>query len=129
MRKGIASFAPGARVLLQAYAWPGNIRELKNVVERAVVLCAGEEIEEADLPLELRRRGSDFAGAARGPVRGNEREAGPAAPAPGGSAIELAERALLAEAMGRCGGNISAAARDLGITRNTLRYRLRKYGP
>ena len=120
--KDIRSFSPEAAALLRRYSWPGNVRELKNAIERAVVLCSGTEILPTDLPRSLRRPGP----------AGAEAEE-PAAPgrlgSPGGSKpIESAERSLIVEALERAGGNVSAAARLLGVTRNTLRYRIRKYG-
>jgi two-component system, NtrC family, response regulator AtoC len=115
-RKNIAGFSPEAAGYLAAYSWPGNVRELKNVLERAVILCSGTEIKSEDLPRELRRACAD-AGAGAG--------IGPDSASP--NTIEGAERALIVEALERASGNISAAARILGITRNTLRYRIRKY--
>ncbi len=112
MRKDILGYSRETSALLSGYDWPGNIRELKNVVERAVVLCSGREITLDDLPQEL--------------LRGGPR--GPALPAKEGNAIEAVERSLILEALGKAKGNVSAAARLLGITRNTMRYRLRKYG-
>jgi two-component system, NtrC family, response regulator AtoC len=110
MRKPIKGISAAAREVLQGYAWPGNIRELRNVLERAVVLCAGKDIELEDLPQDLR-----FAASAQHDNRG------------GGSAIETVERSLIVDALESAKGNISAAARILGVTRNTLRYRIRKY--
>jgi DNA-binding NtrC family response regulator len=111
MRKPIHGISKDARDLLQSYSWPGNTRELKNVIERAVVLCSSEEIALEDFPQDLRLayRPADDAHAS-------------------GDAISIVERSLIVDAMESSGGNISAAARTLGITRNTLRYRLKKYG-
>jgi two-component system, NtrC family, response regulator AtoC len=110
-RKGVVAFSDEALGYLSSYAWPGNVRELKNVIERAVILCSGTEILPEDLPRELRR-------ACAGQDGGEEPAARP---------IESAERSLIAEALDRSSGNVSAAARLLGLTRNTLRYRMRKY--
>ncbi len=110
MRKPIKGISPAALEILRGYSWPGNIRELRNVLERAVVLCAGHDIDLEDLPQDLR-----FAVSAR---RDNHE---------GGNAIEVVERSLIIDALEGAKGNISAAARILGITRNTLRYRIRKY--
>jgi len=128
-RKNIAGFSPKAAEYLAAYGWPGNVRELKNVVERATILCSSAEILPEDLPQELRRSCAQVKESA--PAARAEASAGPI-PGPGegptSSAIDDAERALIADALERSMGNISAAARILGITRNTLRYRIRKYG-
>jgi DNA-binding NtrC family response regulator len=112
-RKNIAGFSAEAAGYLDSYSWPGNVRELKNVLERAAILCSGAEILPEDLPPELRRA------CARPPLSSD-----------GGAAntIEDAERSLIADALDKASGNISAAARILGVTRNTLRYRIRKYG-
>jgi DNA-binding NtrC family response regulator len=121
-RKNVAGFSPKAADYLAAYSWPGNVRELKNVIERATILCSSAEILPEDLPPELRRA------CARSSATPGER-AGAAAPAaPAGSTIDDIERALIVDALDRSMGNISAAARLLGVTRNTLRYRIRKYG-
>jgi two-component system, NtrC family, response regulator AtoC len=117
-RKNIAGFSPQAAEFLASYSWPGNVRELKNVLERAAILCSGAEIMPEDLPPELRRAclsagGSFFPSSSE---------------ASGGSTINDVERSLIADALERSSGNISAAARILGLTRNTLRYRIHKYG-
>ncbi len=126
-RKGVVAFSPQAEAHLTAYAWPGNVRELKNVIERAVILCAGSEVLPEDLPRELRQASQPLEGGAAGlgpvPSLGARSSQEPHA-----NHIEGAERALIVQALDRASGNVSAAARLLGITRNTLRYRLRKYG-
>ena len=128
-RKGVVSFSPEAEEYLVAYSWPGNVRELKNVIERAVILSSGTEILVGDLPRELRRA---CAGGGGGEVEADEADPGAAAPPSdiGASAnpIESAERSLILDALDRSSWNVSAAARILGVTRNTLRYRVRKYG-
>jgi two-component system, NtrC family, response regulator AtoC len=149
-RKNVVGFSQAATILLRGYDWPGNVRELKNVVERAVVLCPGAEIKPDDLPRELRRPGATTLARGKGPeeARGARRPAEPegrpasasttvgpgsasgAAGLPGVGApspLESAERALLVDALARSSGNVSAAARILGITRNTMRYRMRKH--
>jgi two-component system, NtrC family, response regulator AtoC len=120
-RKNIAGFSPEAAGYLAAYSWPGNVRELKNVLERAAILCSGAEILPEDLPPELRRA----CAGADAPARGSAPSAAESAAA---NTIEDAERSLIVDALERSAGNISAAARILGLTRNTLRYRIRKYG-
>ena len=84
------------------------MRELRNVMERAVVLSQGRQIELCDLPLELQADGSE--------------------PSPQGSRLEALERSLLEEALTAHRGNVSAAALALGISRSTMRYRMKKYG-
>ena len=80
------------------------------------------EIQADDLPKELRQA----CDAGTGPeAPGSQAQRGRLAPA---TTMEGAERSLIADALGRAEGNVSAAARLLGVTRNTLRYRMRKYG-
>jgi len=107
--KRIEGFDPLALERLSRYSWPGNVRELKNVIERAVVLCAGPTIDLRDLPVELREEPTAVGA-------GNER-----------NKLASMERLLLVEALEKCGWNASEAARKLGITRNTIRYRIQKY--
>jgi len=108
--KPARAFSEDTRRALLAHAWPGKVRELRNAVERAVVLCSAEVITAASLPPQ---------------VLGTR----PAAAAPeNGNKLEQMERAALVEVMRRTGGNVSLAARELGVSRDTLRYRIRKYG-
>jgi len=118
--KDIRSFSPEAARLMSDYTWPGNVRELKNAVERAVVLCSGTEILPTDLPRGLRHTSLGS--------RPSEDTAAETAPTVSRNTIESAERELIVSALERAEGNVSAAARMLGITRNTLRYRIRKHG-
>ena len=95
---------------LESYAWPGNIRELRNVVERAVVLSEGGEILDADLPPELSEGTSEGGG---------------------GTFHERAEgfrRSLIAEALEASGGNQTQAAKALGLQRTYLARLIKKYG-
>lgn len=92
------------------YSWPGNIRELRNVVERAVVIANdGGPIRLSDLPKEV----------ADGPRQPN---------AAGTNSLRVHERTLILEALQKAGWNISKAASLLGIPRSNLRYRIEKYG-
>jgi DNA-binding NtrC family response regulator len=116
---GEKSLSSEALSLLESYHWPGNVRELRNVIERMVVLSEHSIISVDDLPEVVRE-------ATLCPVRSTstvdifrERE--------GASTLNEMEKRVLLDALESCGGNISAAARKLGITRNTMRYRLKKY--
>ncbi|MCW5965328.1 MAG: sigma-54-dependent Fis family transcriptional regulator [Bryobacterales bacterium] len=98
----------------QRYSWPGNIRELENIVERLVVLTPGEQITPADLPEYLRR----------------EKSAGEATSLelnPDGISLEAVEKDLIQRAMEKFNWNQSQAARYLDISRKTLIYRLEKH--
>jgi len=117
MKRQVRGVAPGAMELLQAYRWPGNIRELRNVVERAFILHANvDELRPEHLPPELRGEAS----------RRTEKPT-PTVPAEG-LVLEDVEKRLIREALDRSTGNQSKAARLLGISRDTLRYRLKKHG-
>ena len=119
-RKNLLGFSPEALRYIRAYSWPGNVRELKNVIERAVILCQAGELQGEDLPREL-RRSCEAAGLQAGSTASDD-------PRSAARPLESAEKSLISEALNRSEGNVSAAARTLGITRNTLRYRMRKYG-
>jgi two-component system NtrC family response regulator len=103
---------------LGGYDWPGNIRELRNVIERAVILCRGTVITALDLPPEI--------GAGRGGVTAS---LGGAFTLPE-EGIDMAalERDLILQALDRSDGNQSKAARLLGLGRYALRYRMEKMG-
>jgi two-component system, NtrC family, response regulator AtoC len=101
---------------LQKYSWPGNVRELRNVLERAVLLSKSEIIDANDLPPEIRYAGT------------SSRTDCPFILPEDGVDLEAVERGLLQQALDRTGGNQSAAARLLGISRYALRYRMEKYG-
>lgn len=107
----VPSVAPEALAALQSYSWPGNIRELQNVLERAVILHKGR-ITTSELPDLLRR-----------PVQVHHEALLPA----GGSLRDL-ERAGILEALESCGNNRRLAAEKLGISKRTLQYRLKEYG-
>jgi len=123
--KTIEGVTPEAMKLLVDFHWPGNIRELENILERAVVMAAGPKIDVGDIHLDIDAPAGSQAGAA------------PSAATATGSAIlflpegmtlEQFEDKLIREALQRAGGNKSQAARMLGLSRNALRYRLSKIG-
>jgi DNA-binding NtrC family response regulator len=99
---------------LMAYDWPGNVRELESVVERALLLGEGDLIVPADLPASLRS-------GAGGPRRAMDLEI-----PEGGIDLEAVERSLILKALEKAGGNVTRAARLLGLSRRTLQYRLEK---
>jgi DNA-binding NtrC family response regulator len=121
MGKNIEKVSDEALEPMKRYHWPGNIRELRNVIERGLVLCDGREIQLAHLPAEL----SDKSSAAIGQTM-------PAELPPEGVNLEdmvsQLERRLIEEALAKTRGNQSEAAEILSISRDQLRYRLEKYG-
>jgi two-component system response regulator AtoC len=115
---------PNVLARLERHAWPGNIRELRNVVERAVLLSSGGALRASQLALDA---ATDIA---TRPIPRVTQElepvAGEAPPLP--TAIADLERERIVQALEQCGGNQSRAARMLGISRNTLLSRLDQYG-
>ena len=114
-QRGVAPVKLGndARRALAGYPWPGNVRELRNLCERLTLLLPGKTIRVENLPIEFR--------AATG-----TRHRIVALPSGGLDLTEL-EKDLIAQALEHTGGNRSRAARLLGLTRDTLLYRLKKF--
>jgi len=115
----------GALRTLQAYPWPGNIRELRNFCENAVVLRRGGSFTEYDL--ELKYRGAaEVAGGASTPA--GAAPSGLAAAASGGSlSVEVNEKHLLREALIKARGNRTKAAKLMGISRRTLHRKIAQW--
>jgi two-component system response regulator HydG len=114
--KRIKGFTPQAMDRLQRYSWPGNVRELMNAIERAVVLTRSEYLTEQELP----------------PLTGEEPEGegdtSNGRQVPADMPLEEVERETIMRTLESAGGNKSEAARRLGITRKTLRKKLKNYG-
>jgi DNA-binding NtrC family response regulator len=117
LNRSVRGLSREAQEVTMEYDWPGNVRELRNVIERAILLESKDLILPEHLPSELQRGRT-----ARGSFLGSSW--------PEGMPISLkeAERRAIAEAMTWAGGNKSKAARALGITRQTLREKLKAYG-
>jgi DNA-binding NtrC family response regulator len=94
---------------LEKYDWPGNVRELQHAVERAVIMSEGDVLQSQDFFLTASERTPE-AGRARG------------------LKLEEVEKAAIRKAIRKHGGNISEAARELGLTRGALYRRLDKFG-
>ena len=118
-KKVIKGFSPEAEQLLASHDWPGNVRELKNVIERIVVLESGDTILPEHLPKEIGMK--------------------PALPASGSGAdrfilpgegifLDAVEKNLIIQALERAGHNKAQAAKLLGISYDTLRYQVKKFG-
>jgi DNA-binding NtrC family response regulator len=101
-----AAFSDDAVLALRAYEWPGNVRELDHAIERAVLLSQGETIESWDLALSR----------------------GEPTTSPGPRSLDELERDAIKEALARADGNVSLAAKALGVSRSALYRRLQRYG-
>jgi two-component system, NtrC family, response regulator AtoC len=110
--KPAPQLTPPAEAALLAHPWPGNVRELRNVLEQAVLLNNRPLLDVAQLSL--------IAATATRPSA--------VAPAPGPTSLPAIEREALLQALRNNGWNVSRAARALGISRDTLRYRIDKHG-
>ncbi len=106
-------YTSAAQKQLQRYSWPGNLRELRNFCERMVIFCSGREVDLANLPPEMRAEADPPSSPITLPTEGVR--------------LEEVERSLIQQALQRTIGNRSQAARLLGISRDTLLYRLKKY--
>ncbi len=107
MNRPICGITPAGLSALQTYRWPGNVRELENAIERAVVLADGDELDAADF---------DFLEPRGGPE-----------PSDDGGSLEALERAHIREVLESCDGNRTRAAERLGIHRETLANKIRRY--
>ncbi len=116
-KQRINGVSPEGLEKLMAYHWPGNVRELRNTIERAMVL------EETD----LLRPGSLGTGLVNLEAKAGERPVPAPEAIPDGLSLQETEKAMLVRALDRSQGNQTKAARALGITRDTLRYRMKKY--
>ncbi len=112
------SVSPAAMDALTRYNWPGNVRELKNAIERAVILEDGNELRTHYLPSQLLR--------APAASPGGEPSSGFTLPQ-GGITLEQVEESLVRQAMEMASGNQTRAARLLGLSRDALRYKLKKF--
>ena len=111
-RRPLTGIAPDAAQALSAARWSGNIRELQNVIEKAVILSDATDLTVKDL-------GTDFSA----PLRSGRNDGSSHAVIP-----SEVEESRVREAVERCNGNISAAAKMLGISRPTLYAKMKKYG-
>jgi two-component system response regulator AtoC len=121
-KKNIRGLTPECERLLLSYNWPGNVRELRNAIERAVLIESTDRIRAEDLHLlnSLARETNKSS-----PIEPSE--ANHLVIPEDGIGLEEVEKHLIKYAMKRCGGNVCRAARFLKISRETLRYRLKKY--
>src|SRR5688572_20810150 len=111
-RKKIRGVSPGAMAALKAHPWRGNVREVRNAVERAMLLAEGNELDESHFPM----------------LSAVEGELSTAMGLPGeGINLEALERSLVVQALERSGWNQTKAATLLGLNRDQIRYRIEKF--
>ncbi len=113
-QRRIKGITASAKNVLMNYSWPGNVRQLDSAIERAILLCEGDEITVEDLPLEIRQEGT--------PANNFNFKLPPE-----GISFEELERSLITQAMEQTGWNITRAAKLLGLSFRTLQYRLEKF--
>jgi DNA-binding NtrC family response regulator len=106
-RKALRGFDAAAQQALASHAWPGNVRELDHAVERAVLMAQGDQVRPSDLGLRP--------GGSGGAVRLEE------------MSLEDVEQYLVQKTLARCGGNVSQAAKALGLSRSGLYRRMQKH--
>jgi two-component system response regulator AtoC len=121
LRKRITGFDPVVQAMLQAHAFPGNIRELRNLIERAVILCRSDEVSQGDLQFDYLETPED-------PVKAESYPMGLMNTSPKDLTLASVESTYISEALSRTGGNKARAARLLGISRDALRRRMEKHG-
>ena len=110
--KQIEGFTPAAYEILSAYDWPGNIRELRNLMERMVVLSRGKVLDARDIPASVREK-ADGGGEVRIDTE---------------LTVDEMEQRMIIQALEKNGGNRTKAAEKLGISRRTLHRKLNQYG-
>ncbi len=119
--KNIQGLTREAEELLMNYDWPGNIRELRNAIERVMILAEGNRVAAKYLPIRIAEGGIL-------PVPMNEgAEDGGFHLPPGGASLYEVEKELIRQALEQARGNKTTAAKLLRITRDTLRYKVKKY--
>lgn len=120
-RSAVNAVDTGAMKRLTDYDWPGNVRQLENIIERALVLAEGEVLKEGDLPLLLNVNGPDPGSSlAMGGANGEGIDLD--------RAVDDMEENVIRQVLARTGGNRTAAAKHLAITKSKLLYKIRKYG-
>jgi DNA-binding NtrC family response regulator len=126
-RKGVRTIPEPVWQALRAHSWPGNVRELRNVIERCVLFADGGEfpLQWLQLPGQATAAAAPATAAVPSPTADGDRLI---LPLDGSMSIDDMDRHIVATAVARADGNLSAAARMLGTTRQTLRYRVKKYG-
>jgi DNA-binding NtrC family response regulator len=114
----VRGFSDESLKLMRAYGWPGNIRELRNAIERGLAMARSELILPADLPVSLQRAGEERVGSRPSQLSSSSRA----------SALEGAEREYLISLLRDNAGNVAQSARQAGMSRQGLHKLLKKHG-
>lgn len=127
LRKRVRGLSPEVADIFRKYAWPGNVRELRNVIERVMILEDGDVITPAYLPRGLTPEDKSTSGpASKGVQLAEDNKTPEFRLPPDGVVLDEVEMSLVRQAMERSNGNQTRAAELLGISRDQLRYRIKK---
>ncbi len=124
-KRQLDGISPEAGRILMAHDWPGNVRELRNAIERAMILEETNRVTPASLPGSLSQPGGSMTATG---ASGSLEATGGAQAVGLGISLEENERRLVQQALEETGGNQTKAAKLLKVTRDTLRYKMKKYG-
>jgi DNA-binding NtrC family response regulator len=139
-KRPIRGFSEDAKAWMTAHPWPGNVRELKNLIERAIILGEGDMLDFMDISVRESVAPADRtvpAPAAAGDAAPGVEQSGASSPPdvvvgyripPGGIVLEETEKEFIRQALEMTQGNQTRAAELLGLTRDVLRYRMKKFG-
>ncbi|MBI5418614.1 MAG: sigma-54-dependent Fis family transcriptional regulator [Deltaproteobacteria bacterium] len=142
-KRDLRRFSERAKRQMLSHDWPGNVRELRNVIERAIILGAEGQVDTLDLPVAESRLDWGAYTAGSPDSAGGEASAEPVGDSPAGPpegpgavfilppmgiVLEDVERDFIRQALEMTQGNQTKAAESLGLTRDALRYRMKKYG-
>ncbi len=116
MSRHISDASPRAMAVLMGYNWPGNVRELENVIQRMMVVARSKSLDLEDLPSEM-RGGQEVPDSKARDLKGIARES-----------AGIVEKGAILDALSKSGGNVTRAAKALGISRATLQNRMKLYG-
>ena len=124
----VTGIEPAALKVLEDYDWPGNVRQLRNVIEKMVVLATGAKLTVEDLPIEVQGSKFKVQGPASSPLQNKESQSAVHLhPSPSPLSLASSEREQILAALERCGGNKSKAADELGISRRTIHRKLKEW--
>jgi len=135
LKKNITGIADDALAALEAHAWPGNIRELENVLERTILFCKGDRIERTDLQLASAAAPEPASSSQPVPIAPEDEDVDEPSGEISGSLKDAVraetarvERELIVKALDETGGNVTQAARLLKISRKSLQMKMKEFG-